>query len=206
MVSQLIQSHAAFTFFPPFSLSHLYPPSNPSLSFHPLSSSLNLSIFFSLPPLSPTLSFSPSSIPLSPSLSCISLPFLSSSSILLHTYSPPPHPLLLPPFPTRILSSSPFSFSLHFPFLSSLLSPLTNLCRYHCGVPVIIEGETGVGKTALLEMLSTLWNHALLMQWKKQYSQMLDVMKRKLGAISKDVCDNYQVSHSFVWTIFPQDW
>ena len=55
-----------------------------------------------------------------------------------------------------------------------------------------------MGKTALLEMLSTLWNHALLMQWKKQYSQMLDVMKRKLGAISKDVCDNYQVSHSFV--------
>ena len=34
--------------------------------------------------------------------------------------------------------------------------------RFECGVPVIIEGETGVGKTALVEMLSILWNDALL--------------------------------------------
>ena len=32
--------------------------------------------------------------------------------------------------------------------------------RRSCGIPVIIEGETGVGKTALLEMLSILWNTA----------------------------------------------
>ena len=34
--------------------------------------------------------------------------------------------------------------------------------RFECGIPVIIEGETGVGKTALVEMLSILWNDALL--------------------------------------------
>ena len=33
--------------------------------------------------------------------------------------------------------------------------------RRECGIPVIIEGETGVGKTALINMLSILWNHAL---------------------------------------------
>ena len=33
--------------------------------------------------------------------------------------------------------------------------------RFKCGVPVIIEGETGVGKTKLIEMLSKLWNQSL---------------------------------------------
>ena len=33
--------------------------------------------------------------------------------------------------------------------------------RRECGIPVIVEGETGVGKTALISMLSKLWNHAL---------------------------------------------
>ena len=33
--------------------------------------------------------------------------------------------------------------------------------RRECGIPVILEGETGVGKTALISMLSKLWNHAL---------------------------------------------
>ena len=30
--------------------------------------------------------------------------------------------------------------------------------RKQCGVPVVIQGETGVGKTALIEILSKLWN------------------------------------------------
>ena len=30
--------------------------------------------------------------------------------------------------------------------------------RKQCGVPVVIQGETGVGKTALIELLSKLWN------------------------------------------------
>ena len=30
--------------------------------------------------------------------------------------------------------------------------------RKQCSIPVVIEGETGVGKTALVEILSKLWN------------------------------------------------
>ena len=37
--------------------------------------------------------------------------------------------------------------------------------RRMCGVPVLIEGETGVGKTALIEMLSLLWNN----EWKQKW-------------------------------------
>ena len=32
--------------------------------------------------------------------------------------------------------------------------------RKKCGIPIIIEGETGVGKTSLVQMLSVLWNTA----------------------------------------------
>ena len=54
--------------------------------------------------------------------------------------------------------------------------------RRECGIPVIIEGETGVGKTALIEMLSQLWNHAWLSQWETQKSKMLlDDVGTKLG-------------------------
>ena len=66
--------------------------------------------------------------------------------------------------------------------------------RYKCGVPVIIEGETGVGKTALMEMLSKLWNHALVLEWKRQCGPLLDFMRKKLGDISTKASDNYQVS------------
>ena len=68
--------------------------------------------------------------------------------------------------------------------------------RYHCGVPVIIEGETGVGKTALLKMLSELWNHTLVLEWKRQYRHLLDFMRMKLEDISTEVSDNYQVCHN----------
>ena len=53
-----------------------------------------------------------------------------------------------------------------------------------------------MGKTALVEMLSKLWNHALLVQWKRQWNRLLDFMRRKLGDISIDVSDNYQVSRN----------
>ena len=66
--------------------------------------------------------------------------------------------------------------------------------RYKCGVPVIIEGETGVGKTALVEMLSKLWNQSLLLEWRKQRSRLLEFFQRKLGDAPIDlVSDNYQV-------------
>ena len=55
--------------------------------------------------------------------------------------------------------------------------------RYECGVPAIIEGETGVGKTALIEMLSKLWNHSWVAQWEIGKHRILDVIKRKLGGM-----------------------
>ena len=67
--------------------------------------------------------------------------------------------------------------------------------RHECGIPVIIEGETGVGKTALVEMLSKLWNHSLLLEWTKQKDRLMDFLVRKLGEdCPRDtVSDNYQV-------------
>ncbi len=53
--------------------------------------------------------------------------------------------------------------------------------RYKCGMPVIIEGETGVGKTALVEMLSKLWNQSVLMEWKRLLGGMLDFFQRELS-------------------------
>ena len=48
------------------------------------------------------------------------------------------------------------------------------------GMPVIIEGETGVGKTALVEMLSKLWNYSHLWQWNQVRDTLLDTMSRKM--------------------------
>lgn len=55
--------------------------------------------------------------------------------------------------------------------------------RHECGVPVIIEGETGVGKTALVEMLSKLWNQSLLLEWKKLRDRLIEFFQRRLGEI-----------------------
>ena len=44
--------------------------------------------------------------------------------------------------------------------------------RRECGMPVIIEGETGVGKTELLKMLSKLWNYTWEVQWSKQKEEL----------------------------------
>ena len=40
--------------------------------------------------------------------------------------------------------------------------------RKECGMPVVIEGETGVGKSFLLELLACLWNESWNQQLKKQ--------------------------------------
>ena len=40
--------------------------------------------------------------------------------------------------------------------------------RKECCIPVVIEGETGVGKTFLLDVLSTLWNKSWHLQLSKQ--------------------------------------
>ena len=52
--------------------------------------------------------------------------------------------------------------------------------RRECGIPVIIEGETGVGKTALIEMLSQLWNSSWLVQCDRVKSRFLDDVTSKL--------------------------
>ena len=66
--------------------------------------------------------------------------------------------------------------------------------RYRSGMPVIIEGETGVGKTALVQMLSVLWNHSLFSNWNKEKGQMLDIIRQRIGALSADSYDGYGVS------------
>ena len=58
--------------------------------------------------------------------------------------------------------------------------------RYKCGVPVIIEGETGVGKTALIDMLSQLWNNSWVDEWELEKSRMiLDKIRQKVEGINK---------------------
>ena len=57
--------------------------------------------------------------------------------------------------------------------------------RYRCGVPVIIEGETGVGKTALVQMLSDLWNHSLLDSWNTEKGRIHDLLTKRIGNLSE---------------------
>lgn len=71
--------------------------------------------------------------------------------------------------------------------------------RFMCGVPVIIEGETGVGKTALVEMLSKLWNQSLLLEIKKQTDRVIEFLKKSIGAVDSEGLDasTYQVQSLF---------
>lgn len=50
--------------------------------------------------------------------------------------------------------------------------------RRKCKIPVIIEGETGVGKTALIEMLSKLWNESLITEFKHCKMEVLSAIKQ----------------------------
>ena len=50
--------------------------------------------------------------------------------------------------------------------------------RYMCGVPVIIEGETGVGKTALVKMLSDLWNDAWKAEWNLRRRRIVELVEK----------------------------
>ena len=60
--------------------------------------------------------------------------------------------------------------------------------RHECGIPVVIEGETGVGKTALIEMLSELWNHSWIAEWNKDKDRIVDLMHRKMGGTGCIIC------------------
>ena len=66
--------------------------------------------------------------------------------------------------------------------------------RHECGLPVIIEGETGVGKTKLIEMLSQLWNMSLLFEWKTQYDRIISFFEEQFREITlEQQTDVYQV-------------
>ena len=56
--------------------------------------------------------------------------------------------------------------------------------RRECGIPVIIEGETGVGKTALINMLSKLWNHALISEWRVVRRKIIEKLLEKSTGIN----------------------
>lgn len=73
--------------------------------------------------------------------------------------------------------------------------------RFVCGVPVIIEGETGVGKTALVEMLSKLWNQSILLELQKQVDRIIDFLKKIVSTIERIDASTYQVN-SFVYQKF----
>ena len=47
--------------------------------------------------------------------------------------------------------------------------------RKECGMPLVIKGETGVGKTFLLELLSSLWNHS--------WSEQLTVQRNRIKVL-----------------------
>lgn len=63
--------------------------------------------------------------------------------------------------------------------------------RAECGVPVIIEGETGVGKTFLIDMLSKLWNYSLYKHWSLYTDRMMDFIKS--SAASMNFCMNFTI-------------
>ena len=71
--------------------------------------------------------------------------------------------------------------------------------RYECGVPVIIEGETGVGKTALIEMLSKLWNQSFLLEWKRQKDEVVELLIQevKKTCSEKSYAENYLVREAY---------
>ena len=63
--------------------------------------------------------------------------------------------------------------------------------RYECSMPVIIHGETGVGKTALVNMLSKLWSHSVIHLWEREKNSFEHVICRMLGDLNVDCLDNY---------------
>ena len=53
--------------------------------------------------------------------------------------------------------------------------------RRMCGMPVIIQGETGVGKTFLLQMMSILWNQQLVAELNLIRSRVVDMIRAHLN-------------------------
>ncbi len=65
--------------------------------------------------------------------------------------------------------------------------------RREGGIPAIIEGETGVGKTALVKMLSQLWNLSLRMRWNSRRGHILDKIQTKVNGMLHTLMDPFPV-------------
>lgn len=76
--------------------------------------------------------------------------------------------------------------------------------RYQCGIPVIIEGETGVGKTALVDMLSALWNRPWLDQWEYSKECITEkVNKLVTGKLYNIVLKFYVSLNHLLYLVYP---
>ena len=64
--------------------------------------------------------------------------------------------------------------------------------RHECGVPVVIRGETGVGKTALVNMLSHLRSHSQLHLWERKKGIVLDIIHQMFKSLPAGSMDSYQ--------------
>ncbi len=78
--------------------------------------------------------------------------------------------------------------------------------RYMCGVPVIIEGETGVGKTKLIEMLSKLWNRSHLLEWKKVRRLLLESIKDGFNEIVKEEISKDEIRKEEILEDYKVSW
>ena len=78
--------------------------------------------------------------------------------------------------------------------LDYLLKMLSVHERQQCGMPVIISGETGVGKTFLLETLSKLYNHSYQQSLSLWREYLMEYMKQQLCTI---VCSNWKTAEQF---------
>ena len=67
--------------------------------------------------------------------------------------------------------------------LDYLLKMLSVHERQQCGMPVIISGETGVGKTFLLETLSKLYNHSYQQRLSLWREYLMEYMKQQLHSL-----------------------
>ena len=76
--------------------------------------------------------------------------------------------------------------------LENVLKMLIIHEHYECGIPVIIKGDIGVGKAAIVEMLSQLQNYALLHLWNKELSSILETISDLLKNKCEDSSIVYQ--------------
>ena len=84
--------------------------------------------------------------------------------------------------------------------LDYLLKMLSVHERQQCGMPVIISGETGVGKTFLLETLSKLYNHSYqqsLSLWREYLMEYMKQQLRSLIASPDKVCTTWKTAEQF---------